>query len=169
MACRCSTSRTCGRWSSTSQQVGEHVKDLSTEYGNVASASIGAIQRGLLTLEERGGGDGFGEPTLDIHDLLKVDENDSGVINVLAAEKLVHGPALCSTFLIWLAQPGRSPPGSTACRGFGRLPGRPGPELRRFLCLGVRFDGDASLIERIDHRLCILVAGAGQFLRAGSQ
>ena len=84
------------------QNVGDNAKNFTTEYGNIAAASIGAIQRGLLTLEEQGGDVFFGEPMLDIHDLMKVDENGRGVINVLAAEKLVQAPALYSTFLLWL-------------------------------------------------------------------
>ena len=84
------------------QHVGDNAKNFTTEYGNVAPASIGAIQRGLLTLEEQGGDIFFGEPMLDIHDLMKVDGNGRGVINVLAAEKLVQSPALYSTFLLWL-------------------------------------------------------------------
>jgi len=84
------------------QNVGDNAKNFTTEYGNIAPASIGAIQRGLLTLEEQGGDVFFGEPMLDIHDLMKVDENGRGVINVLAAEKLVQAPALYSTFLLWL-------------------------------------------------------------------
>ncbi len=84
------------------QHVGDNAKNFTTEYGNVAPASIGAIQRGLLTLEEQGGDIFFGEPMLDIHDLMQVDGNGRGVINVLAAEKLVQSPALYSTFLLWL-------------------------------------------------------------------
>jgi uncharacterized protein len=84
------------------QHVGDNAKTFTTEYGNVASASIGAIQRGLLTLEQQGGDQFFGEPMLDINDLMKVDENGRGVINVLSAEKLVQAPALYSTFLLWL-------------------------------------------------------------------
>jgi len=84
------------------QYVGENAKEFTTEYGNVSTASIGAIQRGLLTLEEQGGDLFFGEPMLDINDLMQVDANGRGVINVLAAEKLIHSPALYSTFLLWL-------------------------------------------------------------------
>ncbi|PKO89262.1 MAG: ATP-binding protein [Betaproteobacteria bacterium HGW-Betaproteobacteria-10] len=84
------------------QHVGENAKTFTTEYGNVSTASIGAIQRGLLTLEEQGGDLFFGEPMLDIHDLMQVDENGRGVINILAADKLVQAPALYSTFLLWL-------------------------------------------------------------------
>jgi len=84
------------------QHVGENAKDYKTEYGNVSVTSIGAIQRGLLTLEEQGGDRFFGEPMLDIHDLMQCDDNGRGVINILAAEKLIHSPALYSTFLLWL-------------------------------------------------------------------
>jgi len=84
------------------QHVGENAKTFTTEYGNVSSASIGAIQRGLLTLEEQGGDQFFGEPMLNINDLMQVDENGRGVINILAADKLIHAPALYSTFLLWL-------------------------------------------------------------------
>ena len=84
------------------QNVGDNAKNYTTEYGNIASASIGAIQRGLLTLEEQGGDVFFGEPMLDIHDLMQVDGNGRGVINILSAEKLVQAPALYSTFLLWL-------------------------------------------------------------------
>jgi DNA helicase HerA-like ATPase len=84
------------------QHVGEHAKEFTTEYGNVSSASVGAIQRGLLTLDEQGGDQFFGEPMLNIHDLMKVDENGRGVINILHADKLVQAPALYSTFLLWL-------------------------------------------------------------------
>jgi len=84
------------------QHVGDHAKDYKTEYGNVSPASIGAIQRGLLTLEEQGGDLFFGEPMLDIHDLMHCDAAGHGTVNVLAAEKLVNAPALYSTFLLWL-------------------------------------------------------------------
>ena len=84
------------------QHVGDNAKDFTTEYGNVAAASIGAIQRGLLTLEEQGGDVFFGEPMLDINDLMKVDENGRGIINIFAADKLIQAPALYSTFLLWM-------------------------------------------------------------------
>lgn len=84
------------------QYVGENAKNFTSEYGNIASASIGAIQRGLLTLEQGGGEVFFGEPMLDIADLMQVDANGRGVINVLAAEKLYLSPLLYSTFLLWL-------------------------------------------------------------------
>lgn len=82
--------------------VGENAKTFTTDYGNVSAASIGAIQRGLLTLEEQGGGLFFGEPMLDIEDLLQCDANGRGLIHVLAADKLINAPKLYATFLLWL-------------------------------------------------------------------
>lgn len=84
------------------QYVGEHADEIKTSYGNVTSASIGAIQRGLLTIEEQGGNQFFGEPMLDINDLMRTDEQGAGVVNILAAEKLYNSPTLYSTFLLWL-------------------------------------------------------------------
>jgi hypothetical protein len=83
------------------QHVGDHAKEFTTEYGNVSAASIGAIQRGLLTMEQQGGEKFFGEPMLDITDLMQADQG-RGVVNVLAAEKLMNSPRLYSTFLLWL-------------------------------------------------------------------
>ena len=83
------------------QHVGEHAKDFTTEYGNVSAASIGAIQRGLLTLGEQGGEAFFGEPMLDIADLMQTDDG-KGVVNILAADQLMASPRLYSTFLLWL-------------------------------------------------------------------
>ncbi|QDF95732.1 ATP-binding protein [Azoarcus sp. DD4] len=84
------------------QYVGENAKSFTTEYGNVSAASIGAIQRNLLALEEQGGDVFFGEPMLDIADLMQTDGDGRGVINVLAADKLYHSPKLYSTFLLWM-------------------------------------------------------------------
>ncbi|MDR2788278.1 MAG: DUF853 domain-containing protein [Candidatus Accumulibacter sp.] len=83
------------------QYVGENAKSFTTEYGNVSAASIGAIQRGLLVLERQGGEHFFGEPMLDIDDLMQTDDG-KGVINILAADKLMTAPRLYSTFLLWL-------------------------------------------------------------------
>lgn len=83
------------------QHVGENAKSFTTEYGNVSAASIGAIQRNLLTLGEQGGETFFGEPMLDIADLMQTVDG-KGVINVLAADKLMSSPRLYSTFLLWL-------------------------------------------------------------------
>ncbi|MCK9984899.1 MAG: uncharacterized protein AzoDbin1_01371 [Azoarcus sp.] len=84
------------------QYVGDNAKSFTTEYGNVSAASIGAIQRGLLALEQEGGDSFFGEPMLDLADLIQTDGEGRGVINILAAEKLYHSPKLYSTFLLWM-------------------------------------------------------------------
>ena len=84
------------------QHVGEHAAEFKTEYGNVSTASIGAIQRGLLEIDEQGGDQFFGEPMLDIADLMQTDSKGHGVINILAAEKLMNSPRLYATFLLWL-------------------------------------------------------------------
>ncbi|THF65060.1 helicase HerA-like domain-containing protein [Pseudothauera rhizosphaerae] len=84
------------------QYVGENAKTFTTEYGNVSAASIGAIQRNLLALEEQGGDVFFGEPMLDIADLMQTDAAGRGVINVLAADRLYQSPKLYSTFLLWM-------------------------------------------------------------------
>jgi hypothetical protein len=75
---------------------------LQAAYGNVSPASVGAIQRQLLTLENQGGGNFFGEPALEIADFMKTDEDGRGHINILAAEKLMKSPRLYATFLLWL-------------------------------------------------------------------
>ena len=86
------------------QYVGENARSFTTEYGNVSAASIGAIQRGLLALGEQGGDTFFGEPMLDINDLLQTDgtQDGKGVVNILAADRLMNSPRLYSTFLLWL-------------------------------------------------------------------
>lgn len=84
------------------QYVGEHADEIKTTYGNVSTASIGAIQRGLLTIEEQGGNQFFGEPMLDVKDLMRINEQGDGFVNILAAEKLYNSPTLYSTFLLWL-------------------------------------------------------------------
>ena len=84
------------------QYVGENAKRYTTGYGNVSTASIGAIQRNLLALSEQGGERFFGEPMLDIADLMQTDSDGRGVINILAAEKLTQSSRLYSTFLLWL-------------------------------------------------------------------
>jgi len=84
------------------QFVGENAKQFTTDYGNVSAASIGAIQRGLLQLEEQGGDVFFGEPALNIDDLMQTDSSGHGVINVLAADKLMQQPKIYATLLLWL-------------------------------------------------------------------
>jgi len=82
--------------------VAEHTKELSTEYGLVSRASVGAIQRRLLTLEEQGADKFFGEPALNLDDFLKHDDNGMGALNILAADKLMQTPKLYATFLLWV-------------------------------------------------------------------
>ena len=84
------------------QFVGDNAAQFKTQYGNVSAASIGAIQRGLLQLEEQGGDRFFGEPMLDIDDLLQTDAKGRGIVNILAADKLMTSPRLYATFLLWL-------------------------------------------------------------------
>jgi DNA helicase HerA-like ATPase len=84
------------------QHVGDNAKQFTTEYGNISPASVGAIQRGLLQIESQGGDKFFGEPMLNIADFLQTDPNGRGVINILAADKLLNAPRLYATFLLWL-------------------------------------------------------------------
>ncbi|MDX2101436.1 MAG: helicase HerA-like domain-containing protein [Alphaproteobacteria bacterium] len=84
------------------QYVAENARDLAVQYGNVTTASVGAIQRGLLQLEDQGGDRFFGEPALDLEHLLMTDADGRGIVNVLAADKLVNRPTLYATFLLWL-------------------------------------------------------------------
>ncbi len=83
------------------QHVGENAKDFTTEYGNISAASVGAIQRGLMQIEQQGGDQFFGEPMLDIADFMQTTDG-KGVINVLAADKLMNAPRLYATFLLWM-------------------------------------------------------------------
>ena len=83
------------------QHVGENAKQFTTEYGNISSASVGAIQRGLLQLETQGGDQFFGEPMLNIADLMQT-VGGKGVINILASDRLLHAPRLYGSFLLWL-------------------------------------------------------------------
>ena len=82
--------------------VGQNATDLSLKYGNVATASVGAIQRQLLVLENQGGAELFGEPALDLMDLISCDTDGRGRINILAADTLMNSPVLYATFLLWL-------------------------------------------------------------------
>jgi len=80
----------------------ENAADLSARYGNVTRATVGTIQRQLLQLEAQGGDNFFGEPALDIHDMLTVGDDGRGMVSVLAADKLMAAPKLYATFLLWL-------------------------------------------------------------------
>ncbi len=84
------------------QYVGDNAKSLITEYGNVSAASVGAIQRRLLEIEQQGGEIFFGEPALNIMDLIQTDSDGRGIVNILAADKLMQAPKLYSTFLLWM-------------------------------------------------------------------
>src|SRR5687768_685063 len=83
------------------QFVGDNAAQFKTQYGNVSTASIGAIQRGLLQLEQQGGEKFFGEPMLDVDDLMQTVDG-KGVVNIIAADKLMNNPRLYACFLLWL-------------------------------------------------------------------
>src|SRR5690606_7060921 len=80
------------------QHVAERAGELRLRYGNVSSASIGAIQRSLLRLESQGADLFFGEPMLDVYDLMRVNEKGQGVVNILAADRLMQSPRLYAVF-----------------------------------------------------------------------
>ncbi|MBF9232020.1 helicase HerA-like domain-containing protein [Microvirga alba] len=84
------------------QFVAENAQDLTTTYGNVSKATIGTIQRQLLVLENQKGDEFLGEPALSIKDLMRTDRDGRGVVNILAADKLMNNPRLYATFLLWL-------------------------------------------------------------------
>ena len=84
------------------QFVGENASQFTNEYGNVSSASIGAIQRNLLVLEQQGGEKFFAEPALNFDDFMQTDAQGRGVINILSADKLMQAPKIYATFLLWL-------------------------------------------------------------------
>jgi uncharacterized protein len=84
------------------QHVGDNATQFKTQYGNVSAATIGAIQRALLALEEQGADNFFGEPALDLDDMMQTDGEGHGVINILTADKLINAPKLYATFLLWM-------------------------------------------------------------------
>jgi len=84
------------------QYVGDNASEFTTEYGRISAASVGAIQRGLLALEQQGGDALFGEPALDLNDLIQSDSQGRGVVNILAADKLMQSPKMYATLLLWL-------------------------------------------------------------------
>ena len=84
------------------QHVGDNASSFTTEYGNISAASIGAIQRGLMQIEAQGGESFFGEPMLNISDFMQTDARGQGLVNILAADKLMSAPRLYATFLLWL-------------------------------------------------------------------
>jgi len=83
-------------------EVGQRADELTLQYGNVSKQSVGAIQRSLLQLRSQGGDHFFGEPALDLKDMIASDDNGRGLVNILAADRLMQGPLLYSTFLLWL-------------------------------------------------------------------
>ena len=84
------------------QYVGDNSRKFTTEYGNISTASIGAIQRGLLAIDQQGGDRFFGEPALNIADLMQTDEKGQGIVNILAADRLLAAPKAYATLLLWL-------------------------------------------------------------------
>jgi len=84
------------------QHVAENASEIQTEYGNISAASIGAIQRGLIAIDEQGGDRFFGEPMLNIDDFMQTDAQGKGVVNILAADKLLNSPRLYAIFLLWM-------------------------------------------------------------------
>ncbi|MFI5445768.1 helicase HerA-like domain-containing protein [Polaromonas sp. UC242_47] len=84
------------------QHVGDNASSFTTKYGNISAASVGAIQRGLMQIESQGGDKFFGEPMLNISDFMQTDGNGQGVVNILAADKLMNSPRLYATFLLWM-------------------------------------------------------------------
>jgi DNA helicase HerA-like ATPase len=83
------------------QHTGDHAGEYRTAYGNISPASVGTIQRSLLTLEEQGGGSFFGEPALNLDDFLQTSDG-KGVVNILSADRLMQSPKLYATFLLWM-------------------------------------------------------------------
>ena len=84
------------------QYVGDNASAFTTQYGNISTASIGAIQRNLLSLETQGGDKFFGEPALNLDDFMQTDEQGRGYINILAADRLMQAPKVYATFLLWM-------------------------------------------------------------------
>jgi DNA helicase HerA-like ATPase len=82
--------------------IAEHAAELTKDYGNVSKASVGTIQRQLLVLENQGGTNFFGEPALNLDDFMRTDRDGYGIVNILAADKLMENPRLYATFLLWL-------------------------------------------------------------------
>ena len=126
------------------QHVGDNARQFTTEYGNISAASIGAIQRGLLQIEEQGGDQFFGEPMLNIQDFMQTDAQGRGVINILAADKLLNAPRLYATFLLWMLS-----------ELFEQLPEIGDPEKPRLVFFfdeaHLLFkDAPAALVERIE-------------------
>ena len=84
------------------QYVGDNAAQFQTAYGNISGASIGAVQRSLMTLDQQGGGKFFGEPALNLEDMIQTDAKGRGTVNILAADKLMLTPKTYATFLLWM-------------------------------------------------------------------
>ena len=84
------------------QHVADRASEFRSPYGNISAASVGAIQRNLMTIQEHGGDKFFGEPSLNLDDLIQTDANGRGVINILAADQLINSPRVYAVFLLWL-------------------------------------------------------------------
>ena len=84
------------------QYVGDNASEFTTKYGNISAASVGAIQRGLMQIETQGGSHFFGEPMLNISDFMQTDSAGHGMVNILAADRLMNSPRLYATFLLWM-------------------------------------------------------------------
>jgi DNA helicase HerA-like ATPase len=84
------------------KHVADNAQEIGTQYGNVAPATVGSIQRALLSLQSQGADNFFGEPALQLSDIMRVDASGKGYVSVLAADTLIQSPALYSTFLLWL-------------------------------------------------------------------
>ncbi|HEX5218835.1 MAG TPA: helicase HerA-like domain-containing protein, partial [Verrucomicrobiae bacterium] len=84
------------------QYVGDNAAQFTTQYGNISAASIGAIQRNLLTLESQGADKYFAEPALNLDDFIQTDANGRGIVNILAADRLMQSPRVYATLLLWL-------------------------------------------------------------------
>src|SRR5271169_1759944 len=82
--------------------IAEHASELTTQYGNVSKQTVGTIQRQLLVLENQGGAKFFGEPALDLKDFMRTDRDGGGMVNILAADRLMQSPRLYATFLLWM-------------------------------------------------------------------
>jgi DNA helicase HerA-like ATPase len=127
------------------QYVGDNAAQFKTTYGNIAAASIGAIQRGLLGLEQQGGEKFFAEPALDLMDLMHTTPDGRGVVSILASDKLLRSPLLYSTFLLWLL-----------AELFERLPEIGDPEKPKLVFFfdeaHLLFqDAPKALLEKIEH------------------
>ncbi|HXP09311.1 MAG TPA: helicase HerA-like domain-containing protein [Acidobacteriaceae bacterium] len=84
------------------QYTADNAKQFQTQYGNISAASVGAMQRGLLALQQQGADKFLGEPALNLDDLMQTDAQGHGMVNILAADKLINSPQLYATFLLWL-------------------------------------------------------------------